>query len=301
MKGLKVSLSVFCLLVFFLMQTALAWGAEQKVISWGADLTVGDREKIWSYFPAGLKEEKPIEVILTNQEERSYLQGLVPDKVIGSRAISSIYVEILPAGSGVQVETKNINWVNQAMFANALVTAGVKDARVMAVAPYSVSGTAALAGIFKGFETATGKKLDNAAKKMASEELITTGNLGEAIGDKAKAAELISKVKEEVVKKGLNNPEDIRQVIEEIAKQLNLNLTPEQIKKIIDLMKGIGSLHLDLQQISSQLKVMSDNLQKVLNDNQEVKGWLEKIYSFLQNAAQQIMAWLGQYMASQKG
>jgi len=284
--------------LFFFCQIGVALAAEGKVISWGADLTLAQKEKMLDYFPAEVKEVKPIEVVLTNSEERDYLQGLVPDRVIGSRAISSIYVETLSAGSGVQVETKNITWVNKEMYANALVTAGVKDAKVIAVAPYSVSGTAALAGVFKGFETATGKKLDQSAKRMASQELITTGNLGEALGDKAKAAELISRVKEEVVKRGLSDPQAIESVIQEIAKQLNIELTPEQIQKIIDLMKGIGSLHLDLQQISAQIQVMSDNLQKVINDNQEVKGWLEKIYNVVQQLTEKFLAWVGQYLAS---
>jgi len=295
---MKKSLAVFLLLIVFFCQIGVALAAEGKVISWGADLTLAQKEKMLDYFPAEVKEVKPIEVVLTNSEERDYLQGLVPDRVIGSRAISSIYVETLSAGSGVQVETKNITWVNKEMYANALVTAGVKDAKVIAVAPYSVSGTAALAGVFKGFETATGKKLDQSAKRMASQELITTGNLGEALGDKAKAAELISRVKEEVVKRGLSDPQAIESVIQEIAKQLNIELTPEQIQKIIDLMKGIGSLHLDLQQISAQIQVMSDNLQKVINDNQEVKGWLEKIYNVVQQLTEKFLAWVGQYLAS---
>ena len=132
--------------------------------------------------------------------------GFVPPEVIGDRAISSASVEILSPGSGIQVETKNITWVTSAMYTNALVTARVKDARVIAAAPYPVSGTAALTGILKGFEEATGRKLDEQAKRIANEELVRMGDLGQELGSKEKAAQLIMGIKEEVIRNNVTNP-----------------------------------------------------------------------------------------------
>jgi len=296
--GKKITISL--IIALFCWQIGLAWGAEQKVISWGADLTDREKQQIWGFFPSGLKSEEPAQTLVTNREERGWLQSLVPDEVIGTKAISSVYLEILPQGSGIQIETKNISWVTKEMFENALVTAGLKDAKVIAVAPYQVSGTAALAGIFKAFETASGKKLDQQAKKTASQELITTGYLGDAIGNKEQAVELVSKVKEEVIKRQLSDPAAIKQIVTQICQDSQLQLTPEQIQQVVDLMKGIAALHLDLQQISGQLKVMGDKLEKVWQSNQDVQTMVEKVYAFLQKLSQQIMTFLSQYFGPEK-
>lgn len=301
MKKLGKEYLILILTILFCWQAGgLAWALEQKVISWGADLTGEEKETIWSYFPSGLRGEDPAQIILTNREEKNYLQGLVPNQVIGTKAISSVYLEILPAGSGIQVETKNVSWVNQEMFINALATAGLKDAKVIAAAPYDVSGTAALAGIFKAFELATGKSLSPEAKKIAGKELITTGKLGEAIGNKEKAAELIAKVKEEIVRKQITDPKTMEQVIIQISDKLQLDLTPDQIQQVLNLMQGISSLNLNLEQISGQIKVMSDQLGKVWESNQEVKNLVQKMYDFLQKLAEQIIVFLGKYFGPEK-
>ena len=51
------------------------------------------------------------------------------------------------------------------MYRNVLVTAGITDASVMISAPYPVSGTAALSGIYKAYEDVTGGQLDESAKR----------------------------------------------------------------------------------------------------------------------------------------
>ncbi len=77
---------------------------------------------------------------------------------MGTRAISSVYVEKLPEGEGITVESKNITWVTNDMYRNAIVTAGIKDAKIIVAAPFEVSGTAALTGVMKAFEDLTGEK-----------------------------------------------------------------------------------------------------------------------------------------------
>ena len=72
------------------------------------------------------------------------------------------------------------------MVATTLSTAGLTGANCVIAAVFPVSGTGALTGVMKAFENATGKNLDEDKKELASEELITTGDLGDDIGqDKA--------------------------------------------------------------------------------------------------------------------
>ena len=51
----------------------------------------------------------------------------------------------------------------------------------------------------KAFENATGKNLDEDKKELASEELITTGDLGDDIGQD-KATGIINDVKADIIK-----------------------------------------------------------------------------------------------------
>lgn len=252
MKRSIVSLLLILIgLAFTFLSTTFAFANEKEIVSLGADLTPKQQEEMMEYFGVNPNTTKIIKV--TNEEERKYLKGLVPDKQIGSRAISSVYVKLLPQGEGIMVDTHNITWVSKEMYANAMVTAGIKDAKVVVAAPFDVSGTAALTGIMKAFEEATGEKLSDEAKKTANEELVITSTLGEKIG-KDKAAELIQKVKEEVIAKKLTDENEIANVIRDIAKQLNIKLTDEQISQIVQLMKKINQLNLNVEIIKKQLE-----------------------------------------------
>jgi len=258
--------------------------AYSRVITFGADLTRTQQSMVASEFGVNLAETDVPVVSVTNSEERKYLQGLVADDVLGTRAVSSAMVEMLPAGQGIQVETRNINWVTTDMYANALVTAGVNDARVLVAAPFPVSGTAALTGIFKGFEKATGMALGDRPKKIANEELIRTGDLGREIG-KEKAAMLIQLVKERVVAEKARQPEKIRQIIINVAGDLNINLTDRQVDDITGLMQKISSLNL-----AGQLKNLRTEVERTIAKEQELKNWFKRFLEALNRFIQQVRA-----------
>ena len=282
---LLIVFSFFCLPV---STTALAdaVGDEGKtVVSLGANLSADQKEQILKLF--GVKREEAEIIEVTNQEERSYLEGMVSDKKIGNRAISSAYVEVLGEGRGILVETHNINWVTREMYANAMATAGVENAHVIAAAPFSVSGTAALTGVMKAFEKATGEKLSEEGKKAANEELVTTGELGEDIG-KDKAASLVKGVKERVVREKVKDPEKIRDIIIDVAGDLNINITQQNMDQLADLMEKISHLDLNVDQISGQLQNISKGLAKVGQTINENKGIFQQIL----DAIKGFFAWL---------
>ncbi len=272
MKKLISMLIITSILIILMPLGVLADQAD--VVIFGADITQSQRQEMLKIF--NVNENDVMILTVTNDEEREYLEGLVPEQQIGTRAISSAYVKLAPENSGIKVETYNITWVTKEMYANAMVTAGIEDAEVIAAAPFKVSGTAALTGIMKAFEKASGKKLSQEAKKTASEELVLTGDLGEEIG-KDKAAKLVQDVKRQVVKQKIKNPEDIRNVIKKIAAELDIELTEEQINQIMDLMKRISKLDLDINKISKQLDKISSTLGDVKKTVEENKGLIQKI------------------------
>lgn len=265
-------------LIFFFSLSILAEEALQEFISFGADLTKEQRSQLYDQF-APLKRPQMIEV--TNAEEVQYLQDYVPKNQIGSKAISSVYLRILRANSGIQVQTENITWVTSGMYANAVATAGVKDVLIKANSPFAVSGTAALTGIFKTFELAQGQPITSERKGVAYQELVTTGKLGEDIGQN-NAETLIRDVKKEVITKEITDPEEMEVIIKEKAAEYNLEITDQQLQQIIVLMEKINHLDINIDEITKQLQKLNTEVQGMEKKGQKVVGLLAQILSLLQ-------------------
>lgn len=259
----------------------------QAVVSLGADLTIEQQKQMLDYMNVDRDDINLVTV--TNEEEAAYLKGTSAEDKIGTRAISSAYVEELEKGKGISVETYNITWVSEDMYANALVTAGVKDARVIAAAPFKVSGTAALTGIIKAFEEITGRKLDEDAKRIANEEMVVTGELGEELGDKKKASELVKRVKEEVVEKGITDREDIKRIILEIQQDLNIKLDESQIQQLLNLMDKLKNIDINLKDLKEQVTKIGEKVRDIAENNEEVKSFLQKIVDLLNQLVQGLL------------
>jgi uncharacterized protein YpuA (DUF1002 family) len=245
-----------------------------EVVTLGADLTDAQRQEMLDLFEVSDDSVPVLEV--TNGEERDYLQGLISDAQIGTRAISSVYVRLKDDGSGVSVQTSKITYVTEQTYANALVTAGIADADIFAAAPFPVSGTAALTGVFKAFEEATGESIPDAAKETATQELVDTAEVGDEVGDKDAIAELVKQAKEEIVRRGLDDEASVREVIVRISGELDLRLTDEQIDRLAKVLVQVQSLDLDLDKVQSQLK---DFQTKIGLSDEEARGIWESIKS----------------------
>jgi uncharacterized protein YpuA (DUF1002 family) len=271
-------LAVVAIAVSLLVSVAPASAADKVVVTLGANLSAAQQQEMLDLFKVNRGDVPVIEV--TNQEERRYLQGIIPVAQIGTRAISSVYVRVKSDGSGVKVQTKNITYVTEQTYANALVTAGVKDADVYAAAPFDVSGTAALTGVFKAFEEATGKPISEQAKRTATQELVDTAQTGKEVGNQNQVAELMRRAKEQVVSQGLKNPAAIEQVVINISNQLNLTLTQTQIDRLTQVLVQIGQLNINVGTLQQQLK---DFQTKIGLSNEQAQGIVQSIKSFFSN------------------
>ena len=252
---------------------------ENIVISLGEDLKEEQKNEILEIF--GAADNAKI-IYVTNEEEKKYLGRYIDEDIIGNRAISSAYVKSLDDDSGIDVETYNITWVTKKMYMNALATAGVKNAKVKVASPVKVSGTAALTGIIKAFEDASGEKIGEKEKQVANEEVAKTGQLGEEIG-KDKASQLIKEIKEEIIVKNAKDEEQIRRIIIDVTGELNINLNEKQISDIVSLMKNISELNLNIEDIQSQLRGIVNKIKEVTENNQEVRSILQRIIDFIRN------------------
>ena len=223
-----------------------------NVVTLGADLTEDQRNSMYEYF--GTSSDKVDTIEVNNTQERQYLEGIAPEEQIGSRTYSCAYVEPTTSG-GIQVKTANLTYVTSSMIASTLTTSGVENCNVVAAAPFAVSGTGALTGIMLAYEKASGKTLDEGQKEAATQELVTTTDLSDSVGNDA-ATDIMNQVKEDVIENDITDPSDIQDSINDAADKAGVTLTSDQIAQITDLMEKISQYDYDVKSLQTTL----DNL-----------------------------------------
>lgn len=275
MKKIKIITALLLMLCLLPVQAFADMAEGDMIVTLGENLT--DDQK--NLLLAEMKAPEDAQIItVSNAEEHQYLGNYIAKSLIGTKAISSSAITVGKEGSGLEVETKNINWVTDEMYINALITAGVKDASIYITAPTSVSGTAALTGIIKAYEISADTTIPEDVKQAANEEMVETAELGETVGQE-NAAALIAKIKEEIAKNKPETDADLRAIIEQAAKELGITLTEEQIQSLIDLFNKIKDLDIDWNQVGDQLNQAKDKISKFL-ESEEGQGFLEKLKEF---------------------
>ena len=277
---------IFSLLLALLLVAGMAVPAyadvNQSRAVIGADLSDEQVEAVYGMF--GIRRGDAIELKMTNAEERTYLEGYVDNSLIGTRSISCVYVELLPEGSGMSVTTSNINWCTGEMYISALATAGITDANIVVAAPFEVSGTAALSGVYKAYEDMTGKKLDDLAKLVSTQELTVTGELAAQIGAMDSTA-IVNELKLMLDVTQTMSDDEIRAEIREIASRYNVNLTNTQVEQLLSLCRSLEGLDADslkarVQEVQNTLQKVSDAKTKVVGFVQGVKKVVDSISGF---------------------
>ena len=238
----------------------------------GADLTDDQIAAVYNAF--GIKRGDAIELRVTNGEERQWLQGYVDESLIGTRSISCVYVELLPEGSGMDVTTSNITWCTGEMYISALATAGITDARIIVASPFEVSGTAALTGVYKAYEDMTGKKLDDLAKLVSTQELTITGELANEIGG-MDSTSIVNDLKLMLDETQKMTDDELRAEIIDIAGRYNVSLTNTQIQQLIDLCRSLEGL--DADSLKARVEEVQGTLRKVSDAKTKVVGFVETV------------------------
>ena len=240
-------------------------------VTLGADLTLEQRDQIYKDFSLTPGEVR--ELTVTNKEERTYLEGLVSERKIGSRALSCSFITILPEGSGLDVT----------LYKNALATAGITDAKVLISAPFPVSGTGALTGIYKAYEDMTGVSLNDLAKKLGAEELVLTGELSEYIGSE-QAAGLLSELKQILDNTAQMSDAEVLEEIKKIAAAYNVDLSDAMYKQILSLCRKLEGLN--EEQLQKELTSLSQKAQKAGQAVKTVQRVYESVKTFFEQAGE---------------
>ncbi|MCA0171033.1 DUF1002 domain-containing protein [Bacillus sp. RAR_GA_16] len=245
------------------------------IVTLGEDLSEGQKQTLLEEMNA---PEDVMTVTVSNEEEHKYLGNYISKALIGTRALSSSSITIGEKNAGLSVETKNINWVTDEMYANALITAGVKDADIYVTAPTEVSGTAALTGLIKAYELSSDEAIPEEQKQVANEELVTTAKLSDSIGAD-KATELMTKIKDDIASNPPETEEDLKTRIKQIASDSGIELTQEELDGLVALFNRMKNLDIDWDQMKSQLENARENLDEFLNKD-ETQSFIQKIIDF---------------------
>jgi uncharacterized protein YpuA (DUF1002 family) len=276
-KIISVALALL-LSVTMLSGLALA-DADQSRLVFGKDLTDKQKQDLLKYFD--VQESAVPTLTITIDEEKAYLGKLVSADKIGSRSLSSIYIQAKDVGSGLNVTTKNINWVTADMYTAALTTAGIKDADIKIASPVSVSGTAALAGIYKAYEDITGKPLDSDAKTIASDELALTGNLADFLGS-AEATKLVNELKAALDQIKGKSADEVKAMVLQVAKENNVTLTDDQANQLTQLLMKLSQMNIDPATLLDQAKkfqALAEKVNTLQKTASGVGGWIANAWS----------------------
>ena len=275
---------IFSLLLALLLVAGMAVPAyadvNQSRAVIGADLSDEQVASVYGMF--GIRRGEAIELKMTNAEERTYLEGYVDDSLIGTRSISCVYVELLPEGSGMSVTTSNINWCTGEMYISALATAGISDANIIVAAPFEVSGTAALSGVYKAYEDMTGQKLDDLAKLVSTQELTVTGELAAEIGA-MDSTSIVNELKLMLDVTQTMTDDEIRTEIREIASRYNVNLTNTQVEQLLTLCRSLEGL--DAESLKARVQEVQNTLQKVSDAKTKVVGFVQGVKKVVESVS----------------
>lgn len=253
---------------------------DKPYVALGADLNPSEREKVLGLLGVTEEDLKGYDVItVTNADEHKYLDSYLDAGVIGSRALSSVMVVGKETGNGINVNTSNISYCTPGMYRNALITAGVEDADITVAGPFSISGTAALVGAIKAYETMTGEEVSEESLDAANNELVITGEIVESVGDADKVEELIALVKQEVAQGEISSREDIARLVDQAVEELEVQLTDEDREKIVGLMDKIEGLDLNVDAIKQQAQDLYEKLDRLdfQFDKESVGNFLTRI------------------------
>lgn len=264
----------------FTMNVPVLAADSNYCVALGADLSAEEKSKVLGIMDLSEDDLDGHEVTVTNQEEHKYLDDYLSASVIGSRALSSVYVREASDGYGIQVTTHNITYCTTGMYQNALATAGLKNATVVVAGPFDLSGTAALIGAVKAYSELSGEPIQAEALEAATDELVTTGEIAEDIGS-SDAEALVGAVKDTIVAEGITDEDGINQAIDDAAKKLDITLSDEDKAKINDVMQKVGDLDLNADDLKEQAKQLYDKLGELNVSKEQVQGWFSKLLAWL--------------------
>ncbi|SDG11884.1 DUF1002 domain-containing protein [Marvinbryantia formatexigens] len=252
----KLVSSIILSLAAVLVCAVPALADSRKVVTLGTDLSQDQKDTMMRYF--GVTYDSVDVIYINNTDERNHLGSYVPLEQIGNYTYSCALVAPTSSG-GIQVKTANLEWVTCNMIASTLSTSGVTNCQVVAACPFKVSGTGALTGVIMAYEQASKQSLDPVKVELANQELVTTGNLANEVGQ-SKATAVINETKIQVIENNVTNIEEITNIVNEVSNNYDVTINDDQSEEIAELMQQIAQQEYDIIQLQATLERVQANV-----------------------------------------
>lgn len=254
----------------------------------GADLTENQKETVLELLEVDNISNYEVSFV-THEEENAALSDYLDASVIGTKALSSILMIPQEEGSGISISSSNISYCTLQMYQNALISAGVKDVEVHIASPVYASGTCALVGAMNAYETISGEKLEEENVDTAVDELVTTGEVADVLGDKDQAAELIAYLKQEMIERDMDE-DDLNAAVDKVCEEMGYELDEDMKQRIIDLLLKIKNTDIDIDALATQA---SELYNKVVALEEKMDSVTETATSFIAKASEWFQNMIG--------
>ena len=294
-----LSLCLIGLLLLTPMTSRADTAVGDSIAILGEDLTDSQKSALLEEFQAS---EDTLILTITNKEEHETLGSIVPSGKIGSKAISSAMITYTEKGSGLNITTsEHITYITKQNYADALITAGITDAKIQISAPYDVSGTAALTGIMKAYEASGGSAIDPDVKEAVNEEVLLSVTIGDELarqGEESgqdeetakneaqvKASEIVSDIKVKISEQAPETREQIETIVSDTLQRHEVSLSDETYAKLVSLFDKMRSLDIDWDSVAANIKNKANQVMESVTEfvNSEqgqgflstLKGWFD--------------------------
>ena len=238
-RRLTTSLIAVALL---LLSSHGAQAAGETFVVYGADTTAEERIELALLFGAGSAERWDL---IGTPEMVAALQGTGLPVAPTDKSISSTAFTCLNAGDGLTVRTQNITRMSAAVYANALITAGVTDGNVLVAAPAAnpVTGETALVGVLKAFpQCHAGRQPDPARVRLAYEQVARTVALAGARVDLGVASAALLQATQQVILGQLRDDASIGASLDAAMRSAGVPLDPVNRADLVSFLKRVAAL-----------------------------------------------------------
>ncbi len=264
----------------------------------GFSITIGEatnnnaayKSSMLSYFQS--KTDKNINDAQTKVITASEVNDIsknVTGLVYPSNKIFSCAMVDLSYNEGVKVvvDKSKVRVVTPQMYANALQSSGIDRGYVVVSSPVPASGEAALAGVLKSYEMAVGTPIPEEAKKASTEELYLETQLVNQTGQSGdNIAQLFSDVKNQTEQQNLQNPEQIKVIVINVASQMNINLSDNQVQQIADSVANSQKVKANLTDFQNELQNISQNVSSS-NILDQITSFIQGLFDYAQGIISQ--------------
>lgn len=286
------------LLIFFGIQSTVKADSENTnddainekfglpIVVYGESLSASQKEETSKLL--GVEDSSKVEEITVTAKD---LVRLINGDA-RSRMFSSAKITRKEKGEGLVIDIvtpDDITQVTNEMYANALLTAGIEDARVQVASPVKVTGHSALVGIYKAYETGTGEELNKGRMEVANDELSLATDLAEKEGmDQEKVTELLTEIKKEIASQKPATKEDVEKIVEDQLKKLDIQLSPEDRQLLVNLFDRMRELDIDFDNVKTQLGDIASDIKKRVEDAVGNQGFWQGVLNFFRDMFQSI-------------